>query len=131
VRISAALVPEPLNVNDNDGPVNCQPLVLHRSHPARTRQKRSSLTRKLILTSPQAAPPAKTINRDAAGNISRYIGTSIPGVGKVSLDPLLGRQRLEKIGAGRSSRLDLIVVLRTPYPGDLDLRLCPHDILGQ
>ena len=42
VRIGAALIPEPLHVNDDDGPVNGQPLVLHLSPTARTRQKRSS-----------------------------------------------------------------------------------------
>ena len=42
IAIGAALIPEPLNVNDNDGPVNGQPLVLHLPSPPRTRQKRSS-----------------------------------------------------------------------------------------
>jgi hypothetical protein len=29
VRIGATLIPEPLNINDNDAPVNGKPLVLH------------------------------------------------------------------------------------------------------
>jgi hypothetical protein len=33
VRIGAALIPESLNVNDDDGPVNGQPPVLYRPHP--------------------------------------------------------------------------------------------------
>jgi hypothetical protein len=42
VAIGAALVPEPLHVNDNDGPVNGQPLILHRPSPRQNNQKRSS-----------------------------------------------------------------------------------------
>jgi len=42
VRIGTTLVPEPLHVNDNNGPVNGQRPVLHPSPPARPRQKRSS-----------------------------------------------------------------------------------------
>jgi hypothetical protein len=42
VRIGATLIPEPLNVNDNDGPVNGQSLVFHRPQPARTWQKPNS-----------------------------------------------------------------------------------------
>jgi hypothetical protein len=37
VVIGAALIPEPLNVHDDYGPVNGQPLILHRPHPARTK----------------------------------------------------------------------------------------------
>jgi hypothetical protein len=33
VRIGAALIPEPFNVNYDDGPVNGQPTVLYRPHP--------------------------------------------------------------------------------------------------
>ncbi len=29
VPVGTPLIPEPLNVNNNDGPVNSQPLVLH------------------------------------------------------------------------------------------------------
>jgi hypothetical protein len=43
VRIGAALIPEPLNVHDDDRPVNGQPLVLYLPHPA-IRQKPSSTT---------------------------------------------------------------------------------------
>jgi hypothetical protein len=44
VRIGAALIPESfnVNVNDDDGPVNGQPPVLYRPHPATTRQQPSS-----------------------------------------------------------------------------------------
>src|SRR5580704_13714373 len=41
MRIGAAQIPEPLDVNYDDGPVNCQLLILHLS-PPRTRQKQSS-----------------------------------------------------------------------------------------
>jgi hypothetical protein len=37
VVIGAALIPEPLNVHDDYGPVNGQPLILYRPHPARTK----------------------------------------------------------------------------------------------
>jgi hypothetical protein len=33
VRIGAPLIPEPLNVHHNDGPVNGRPLILHRLTP--------------------------------------------------------------------------------------------------
>ena len=33
VRIGTALITEPLNVHDNDGPVNGQPVVLHLPSP--------------------------------------------------------------------------------------------------
>ena len=42
IAIGSALIPEPLHVNDNDGPVNGQPLVLHLPSPRQERQKRSS-----------------------------------------------------------------------------------------
>ena len=49
VRIGAALVPEPLNVNDNDGPVNGQPLVLHLPSPRENKaEAKLSLTGKPI-----------------------------------------------------------------------------------
>ena len=32
MRIRATLIPEPLNINDNDAPVNGKPLVHHLPH---------------------------------------------------------------------------------------------------
>ena len=56
VAIGAALIPEPLNVNDNDGPVNGQPLVLHRPHPPEQAEAKLSLTQSL--TPGDAVTPA-------------------------------------------------------------------------
>ena len=52
-------------------------------------------TVRLLIGGLAADPPArttKTIDVDAAGNITGYIGTSIPGTGTVNLDPLFDRQ---------------------------------------
>ncbi len=60
----------------------------------------------------KADPPVrttKTIDYDAAGDITGYIGTSIPGTGTVNLDPLFDRKhRLEKIDAERAKLLEKI-----------------------
>ena len=51
-------------------------------------------TVRLLIGGLSADPPAKTtktIGQDAEGNIHGYIGTSIPGAGKVNLDPLFDR----------------------------------------
>ena len=51
---------------------------------------------RLLIGALSADPPSrttKTIGRDAAGNISGYIGTSIPGAGNVNLEPLFARER--------------------------------------
>jgi hypothetical protein len=49
------------------------------------------------------------ITRDAAGNISREIRTSIQGTGTVSLHPLLDRQhQLEEIETQQAALIDLI-----------------------
>jgi hypothetical protein len=51
----------------------------------------------------------KTVVVDPAGNISGYIGTSIPGAGTVNLGPLFDRQhRLERIEAERAGLLGRI-----------------------
>ena len=46
VPVGAPLIPEPLNVNDDYGPVNRQALVIYlpspHPHPARVRQKGNS-----------------------------------------------------------------------------------------
>jgi hypothetical protein len=76
-------------------------------------------TVRLLIGGLSAPPPSKTpktISRDAAGNISGYIGTSIPGTGRVSLDPLFDRQRrLKEIEAQRTSLLARINAL-PPHP---------------
>jgi hypothetical protein len=41
--IGTTLIPESLNINDDDSPVNGQPLILHRLHPAMTRHKPGSI----------------------------------------------------------------------------------------
>jgi len=65
------------------------------------------------LSADPLAKTTKTIAVDAAGNISGYIGTSIPGAGAVNLDPLFDRQnRLERIEAERADLLDRIEKLR-------------------
>jgi hypothetical protein len=76
-------------------------------------------TVRLLIGGLKADPPTRTtrtINVDPAGNISGYIGTSIPGVGTVNLDPLFDRlHRLEEIEAQRTtliSRIDLLA----PHP---------------
>ena len=68
-------------------------------------------TVRMLIGGLSADPPAKTntVSIDPAGTISGYIGTSIPGVGTVSLDPLFDRQhRLEQIEAQRASLLDRV-----------------------
>jgi hypothetical protein len=76
-------------------------------------------TVRLLIGGLKADPPArttKTTSVDPAGNISGYIGTSIPGVGTVNLDPLFARQRrLDEIGAQRASLLNRIDAL-PPHP---------------
>jgi hypothetical protein len=77
-------------------------------------------TVRLLIGGLAADPPARTtetIERDAAGNISGYIGTSIPGAGTVNLDPLLDRQRrLAEIETQRTSLLNRIDTLPPPLP---------------
>ena len=69
-------------------------------------------TIRLLIGGLKADPPVrttKTIDYDAAGNITGYIGTSIPGTGTVNLDPLFDRKhRLEKIDAERAKLLEKI-----------------------
>jgi len=76
-------------------------------------------TVRLLVGGLKADPPArttKTVNRDAAGNISGYIGSSIPGAGTVNLNPLFDRQhRLDEIEAQRVSLLKRIDAL-PPHP---------------
>jgi hypothetical protein len=47
--IGTTLIPESLNINDDDSPVNGQPLILHRLHPAMTRQKPGSINPRLTV----------------------------------------------------------------------------------
>lgn len=76
-------------------------------------------TVRLLIGGLSAAPPSKitkTIGMDAEGNISGYIGTSIPGTGAVNLDPLFDRQhRLDEIETQRTSLLDRINAI-LPHP---------------
>jgi hypothetical protein len=76
-------------------------------------------TVRLLIGGLKADPPTrttKTIDVDPAGNISGYIGTSIPGTRKVNLDPLFDRHhRLDEIEAQRASLLHRIDVL-PPHP---------------
>ncbi len=76
-------------------------------------------TVRLLIGGLAADPPAKTtktISHDAAGNITGYIGTSIPGTGTVNLDPLFHRQnRLGEIEAQGTSLLNQIDKL-PPHP---------------
>jgi hypothetical protein len=69
-------------------------------------------TVRLLIGSLSAEPPAKTtktIGQDAEGNIHGYIGTSIPGAGKVNLDPLFDRRnRLTGIARQRADLLDRV-----------------------
>jgi hypothetical protein len=66
-------------------------------------------TVRLLIGGLKADPPTrttKTISVDPAGNISGYIGTSIPGAGTVNLEPLFDRQhRLQEI---ENQRTDLL-----------------------
>ncbi len=76
-------------------------------------------TVRLLIGGLSADPPSrttKTISHDAAGNITGYIGTSIPGTGTVNLDPLFTRQhRLGEIEAQGTSLLNQIDKL-PPHP---------------
>jgi hypothetical protein len=71
-------------------------------------------TVRLLIGALSTEPPAKTaktIHRDAAGNIiGGYIGTSIPGARTVNLDPLFDRARRlaeeERLAAALSKRID-------------------------
>ena len=72
-------------------------------------------TVRLLIGGLSADPPAKmtkTIGQDAEGNICGYIGTSIPGAGKVNLDPLFDRcRRLDDIESQTTSLLGQINAL--------------------
>jgi hypothetical protein len=76
-------------------------------------------TVRLLIGGLKADPPArttKTIDVDAAGNITGYIGTSILGTGTVNLGPLFDRQhRLDEIEAQWASLLNRIDAL-PPHP---------------
>ena len=76
-------------------------------------------TVRLLIAGLSADPPSKTtktIHYDASGTISGYIGTSIPGAGKVNLDPLFDRQhRLDEIETQRTRLLNQIDAL-PPHP---------------
>jgi hypothetical protein len=76
-------------------------------------------TVRLLIGGLSADPPAKTtktIGQDAEGNIHGYIGTSIPGAGKVSLDPLFDRyRRLDEIERQRTGLLGRVDAL-PPHP---------------
>jgi hypothetical protein len=77
-------------------------------------------TVRLLIGALSAAPPAKTsktIHHDPANNITGgYIGTSIPGVRTVNLDPLFDRARrlaeMERQGADLIGRIDAL----PPHP---------------
>jgi hypothetical protein len=74
---------------------------------------------RLLIGGLSADPPAKTaraIGQDADGNIRGYIGTSIPGTGKVSLEPLFDRwHRLAGIERQRADLLNRVDAL-PPHP---------------
>ena len=75
---------------------------------------------RLLIGGLSAEPPAKTtktIGMDAEGNVRGYIGTSIPGAGKVNLDPLFDRwRRLAEIESQRAGLVDQINALpRHPW----------------
>ena len=76
-------------------------------------------TVRLLIGGLSADPPAKTtktIGEDAEGNPYGYIGTSIPGAGKVNLGPFLVRgRRLDEIKIQRTALLDQIKA-RPPHP---------------
>ena len=76
-------------------------------------------TVRLLIGGLSAEPPSKTtktIGQDAEGNIRGYIGTSIPGTGKVNLDPLFDRwHRLAEIESQRTDLLGQIDAL-PPHP---------------
>ena len=72
-------------------------------------------TVRLLIGGLSAEPPSKTtktIGQDAEGNIRGYIGTSIPGTGKVNLEPLFDRyRRLAEIERQRTDLLGQIDAL--------------------
>jgi hypothetical protein len=72
-------------------------------------------TVRLLIGGLSADPPTrttKTISVDPAGNISGYIGTSIPGAGTVNLNLLFDRQhRLDEIETQRAHLLERIGAL--------------------
>ena len=76
-------------------------------------------TVRVLIGGLSADPPAKitkTIGQDAEGTIHGYIGTSIPGAGKVNLGPLFDRcGRLDEIERQRTGLLDQINAL-LPHP---------------
>jgi hypothetical protein len=76
-------------------------------------------TVRLLIGGLKADPPTrttKTVDVDAAGNTTGYIGTSIRGTGTVNLNPLFDRQhRLDDIETQRASLLNQINAL-PPHP---------------
>ena len=72
-------------------------------------------TVRLLIGGLSAEPPSKTtktIGQDAEGNPRGYIGTSIPGTGKVNLEPLFDRyRRLAEIERQRADLLGQIDAL--------------------
>jgi hypothetical protein len=76
-------------------------------------------TVRLLIGGLKADPPTrttKTIDMDAKGNVTGYIGTSILGTGTVNLNPLFDRQhRLDKIEAQQAGLLNQINAV-PPHP---------------
>jgi DNA-binding XRE family transcriptional regulator len=87
-------------------------------------------TVRLLIGGLEADPPTRTtrtINVDPAGNISGYIGTSIPGTGTVSLDPLFAREhRLQEIEAQRANLVERLDAL-PPHPWGTSHHAWHHD----
>jgi hypothetical protein len=78
-------------------------------------------TVRLLIGGLAADPPARTtrtISVDAAGTVSGYIGTSIPGAGAVNLGPVFDRQRrLDDMEVQRARLLNRIDALPPPPYG--------------
>lgn len=95
------------------------PDICHAAQEAVDGVYRSYGTMRLLIGGLSAGPPsrtAETISVDPAGNISGYIGTSIPGTGTVNLGPLVARQRqLAEIETQRTDLLERIDAL-PPLP---------------
>jgi hypothetical protein len=76
-------------------------------------------TLRMLIGGLSADPPAKTtktIGQDAEGNIHGYIGTSIPGAGKVNLAPVFDRcRRLDEIESQRAALLGQVDAV-PPHP---------------
>jgi hypothetical protein len=72
-------------------------------------------TVRLLIGGLKADPPARTtrtIGQDAAGNMTGYIGTSIPATSTVDLQPLFDREhRLDELQTQRADLLDRIDAL--------------------